>query len=161
MSRSDKNLYALAALRVGLGYIFLWAFFDKLIGLGFATCKGESLACAKSWAEGGSPTAGFLGNAVSGPLTNFYQGLSGQAWVDWMFMLGLLFVGLGLVLGAWIKTAAAAGIAMMLLLWSSLLWPEHTPGVDEHIIYGLVLLYLLTYSGPYKFSFKPSWLKLP
>ena len=34
-----KALYALALARISLGLIFLWAFFDKLWGLGFATCR--------------------------------------------------------------------------------------------------------------------------
>src|SRR3712207_7355187 len=50
--------YVLAGLRLALGWIFLWAFVDKLFGLGFAT-KAEN-----AWIDGGSPTQGFLGNAV-------------------------------------------------------------------------------------------------
>lgn len=160
-AKNDGGLYGLALLRMSLGYIFLWAFIDKLIGLGFATCKGQGTGCAQAWLEGGSPTAGFLGNAVTGPLAGFYNDLAGQAWVDWMFMLGLLFVGVGLLFGAWVKSAAAAGIVMMLLMWSSLLWPKNTPGIDEHIIYSLVLLVFLLGNWPHKWSLKPRWLKLP
>ena len=52
----------LAAIRISLGWIFLWAFVDKLFGLGFATPS------ARSWLNGGSPTKGFLANAATGPL---------------------------------------------------------------------------------------------
>ena len=41
-------------LRMAVGWIFLWAFLDKLVGLGFATEVG------KGWLNGGSPTFGFL-----------------------------------------------------------------------------------------------------
>jgi thiosulfate dehydrogenase (quinone) large subunit len=43
---------AIAALRVSLGFVFLWAFLDKTFGLGYSTPS------AKSWISGGSPTEG-------------------------------------------------------------------------------------------------------
>lgn len=141
---ADGSLYVWALLRIALGYIFLWAFLDKLLGLGFATCRSKAtglvdVGCSSAWINGGSPTKGFLGNAVTGPFADFYHKLAGQAWVDWLFMIGLLAIGLGLLLGTWIRFAAFAGIVMVLLMWSALLWPANTPGIDEHIIYALVL----------------------
>ena len=41
---------ALFLLRLALGVEFLWAFFDKLFGLGYSTPS------ARAWLEGGSPT---------------------------------------------------------------------------------------------------------
>jgi thiosulfate dehydrogenase [quinone] large subunit len=41
--------YLLAGIRLALGWVFLWAFLDKLFGLGHET------APAKSWLSGGSP----------------------------------------------------------------------------------------------------------
>lgn len=158
---NGRGHYAWSLLRIGLGYIFLWAFLDKLFGLGFATCKGLGTGCSASWLEGGSPTAGFLGNATTGPLANFYHDLAGLAWVDWLFMLGLLFVGVGLLLGTWIKSASAIGIIMMLLMWSALLWPKNAPGVDEHIIYALVLLGFLVSDVGRGWSIRLPWLRLP
>ena len=161
VSKQDKGLYAWALLRIGLGYIFLWAFFDKLFGLKFTTCKTAGAGCSQAWIHGGSPTAGFLGHATTGPMANFYSHLAGQAWVDWTFMLGLLFVGVGLFFGAWVKSAAIAGILMLGLMWSSLLWPANAPGVDEHIIYILVLLGFLFSETPPKWAIKLPWVKLP
>lgn len=163
MASSSKNKtdYGWALLRMGLGYIFLWAFVDKLFGLGFATCKGAEIGCSASWLQGGSPTTGFLAHATTGPLANFYHDLAGLAWVDWLFMLGLLFVGVGLLFGAWIKSASAIGIIMMLLMWSALLWPKNAPGVDEHIIYALVLLGFLVSNVGRTWSIRLPWLRLP
>ncbi len=162
MARSTtKGLYAWSLLRIGLGYIFLWAFFDKLFGLKFATCKGLSVGCKQAWIHGGSPTAGFLGHATTGPLANFYHHLAGHALVDWGFMLGLLFIGVGLFFGTWIKSASLAGITLLVLMWSSLLWPADAPGVDEHIIYILVLLGFLFSDAGQKWRIKLPWLKLP
>lgn len=159
--KEDSGLYALAGLRIGLGYIFTWAFFDKLLGLKFATCKGADVSCSQAWIHGGSPTNGFLGHATTGPLASFYHHLAGQAWVDWLFMLGLLFVGVGLLLGSWIRSAAAAGIVLLALMWSSLLWPANSPGVDEHIIYILALLVFLVGNMPARWAVKLPFVKLP
>lgn len=161
--KNDGGPFAWSLLRITMGYVFLWPFLDKLIGLGFSTCKDKvsgvvDIACKQSWLHGGSPTKGFLGHAATGPLANFYHGLAGQAWVDWLFMIGLVFVGLGLLFGTWIKAAAAAGIAMLLLMWSALLWPANTPGVDEHIVY-VVVLVCIYFTVPTKFSLHSWWLK--
>ena len=72
--------YIWGILRIGMGWIFLWAFFDKLFGLGFAT-KAEG-----AWVNGGSPTFGFLNFASKGPLAEIYQSMAGNAVVDWLFM---------------------------------------------------------------------------
>ncbi|MCH8627748.1 DoxX family protein [Arsenicicoccus piscis] len=45
---------ALAGLRLVLGWTFLWAFIDKLFGLGFATPS------ARAWIDGGTPAQGFM-----------------------------------------------------------------------------------------------------
>jgi|SRR3989344_2033937 len=74
----------LGILRIFMGWIFLWPFLDKLIGLGFTTSPKNA------WLNGGSPTTGFLSNATKGPLELFYKTLAGSTVVDWLFMLGLL-----------------------------------------------------------------------
>ncbi|WP_318272177.1 hypothetical protein [Microbispora triticiradicis] len=51
---TDPARYVWAAARVAVGWVFLWAFLDKLFGWGFAT------PAAKAWINGGSPTTGFL-----------------------------------------------------------------------------------------------------
>lgn len=160
-TKHDPNSYGWSILRIGLGYIFLWSFIDKLFGLKVATCSGGSYGCSEAWLNGGSPTEGFLGNAVTGPFANFYHQLAGNVLVDWAFMLGLLFIGLGLFLGLWIKSAAIAGMALMALMWTSLLWPSNTPGVDEHVIYFLALFGILTTSARPLWTLKNRWIKLP
>ncbi len=120
-------------LRLVMSFIFLWAFFDKLFGLGFAT-KSEN-----SWLNGGSPTAGYLGNATHGPLAEFFQGLSGVVFVDWIFMAGLLFVGVTLLINRFVIWGAVAGSVMMALIWISAFPPANNPILDEHIVYALVL----------------------
>ncbi len=131
-----KEQYALGALRLGMGWLFLWAFIDKLFGLGFATLS------ERSWLSGASPTKGFLINAAKGPFQSVFQALAEFAIVDWLFMLGLLGIGLSLMLGAGIRVATTSGIVLMFLMWLALLPPTNNPFLDEHIVYILVFLVL-------------------
>jgi thiosulfate dehydrogenase (quinone) large subunit len=123
-------------LRLVMSLIFLWAFVDKLFGLGFAT-KSEN-----SWLNGGSPTSGYLLNATQGPLGDLFKGLAGVAVVDWLFMMGLLFVGLTLLINRYVMWGAVAGSLMMALIWLSAFPPANNPILDEHIVYMLVLVLL-------------------
>lgn len=125
--------YAWAAVRIALGLIFLWAFFDKLLGLGFATPP------ERSWLNGGSPTRGFLAN-TAGPFASTFQAMAGNVVVDWLFMLGLLGIGLALVLGIGVRVAAVSGAILMLLMWAASLPLENHPFLDDHIVYALVLI---------------------
>ena|SRR3989344_4703351 len=134
-------------LRFVMSFIFLWAFFDKLFGLGFATTS------AKAWLNGGSPTTGFLTGGVKGPLAPIFQSLAGVAVVDWLFMLGLLFIGLTLLFNRYVLGGAVAGIIMMTLMWLSLLFPANNPLIDEHIVYALALSILAIQSKKGELSF--------
>ncbi len=80
-------------------------------------------------------------------------------WVDWAFMLGLLIVGVGLLLGVWVRVAAFLGIIMVLLMWSSLLWPANSPGVDEHIIYAIALFGIALVDENQVWGLRKRWLK--
>ncbi|WP_239147017.1 hypothetical protein [Planobispora rosea] len=134
MAGRTPAAYAWAAARIALGWVFLWAFVDKLFGLGFAT------PAAKAWAGGGSPTTGFLKGSGENALGGFFSSLAGQAWVDWLFMLGLAGVGGALIVGAGMRVAAAAGATMMLLMWAAQLPLETNPFMDDHIVYAIVLV---------------------
>lgn len=129
----NKEKTVLLLLRLTMGFTFLWAFFDKLFGLGFATSADHA------WINGGSPTTGFLTYAVKGPFANIFHPLAGIPIVDWLFMAGLLFVGLTLILNKYVKWGCIAGIIMLALMYLSLINPENNPIIDEHIVYILVL----------------------
>jgi thiosulfate dehydrogenase (quinone) large subunit len=131
--KTNKQKIILAALRLVMGFTFLWAFFDKTFGLGFAT------APSKAWIRGGSPTAGFLSFGVKGPFAELFHSLAGVAAVDWLFMLGLLFVGLTLIFNRYVKWGCIAGSLMFIGMYLALLLPENNPIIDEHIVYILVL----------------------
>ena len=136
MKKKPKVNYIWGLLRIFLGFIFLWAFFDKLFGLGFAT------SAEKSWLAGGSPTLGFLTNASKGPFKIIFQSIAGSAFVDWLFMLGLLLIGLTLILGIAVKIAGISGSIMMFLMWLAVLPPTNNPVIDDHVVYIVVLALL-------------------
>ncbi len=132
-------------LRLGMGWMLFWTFLDKLLGLGFAT------ATEKAWIAGGSPTFGFLKFGTKGPFAEFYQGLAGNPVVDWLYMSGLLLIGLSLLLGVGVRIASYCGVLMVILIYSAgFLPPEHNPFVDYHVIFAILFVgFILTNSGHY------------
>ncbi|WP_127504725.1 DoxX family membrane protein [Actinoplanes solisilvae] len=128
--------YLLAGIRLALGWVFLWAFLDKLFGLGRGT------PAANAWLDGGSPTAGFLGKAATGPFTGLYNAIAGNVVVDVLFMTALLGIGVALILGIGMRIAAAAGALLTILMWTAVLPPETNPFMDDHLIYAAVLILL-------------------
>jgi thiosulfate dehydrogenase [quinone] large subunit len=136
-----KEQYAWVGIRMVLGWTLIWAFFDKLFGLGYATASGSS------WLNGGSPTAGYLKFASSGPLSGFFNSLSGNAGVDVLFMAALLLIGGAVILGIGTKISGYSGALLMVLLWSTNLPPANNPIVDEHIVY-MILFFAMTLVKP-------------
>ncbi|MGZ4704149.1 MAG: hypothetical protein ACXWCM_04700 [Acidimicrobiales bacterium] len=143
---------ALGALRIVFGLSFLWAFFDKLFALGYATGVGTDGTTDRfgpaAWIHGGSPTLGFLKFGAEGPFKGFYNSIAGAGWADWLFMLGLLGIGLALTFGFTIRIAAVAAGLLYLTMWSVVLPPANNPVLDEHIL-GLVsmIVLALTFAG--------------
>ena len=132
----NKQKIVLSVLRYAMSFIFLWAFFDKLLGLGFATKTDMA------WINGGSPTSGFLSFGTKGPFVDIFHSLAGVAIVDWLFMAGLLFVGLTLVFNKYVKWGCIAGSLMLFFMYLALMLPQNNPIIDDHIIYIIVLIYL-------------------
>ena len=156
----------LAVVRVALGFAFLWAFLDKTFGFGYATQS------AKAWINGGSPTKGFLSNVAVGPFEATFHTWAGAVWADWLFMIGLLGIGIALILGIGLRIAAVSGTLMMLGMWAAE-WPldkltsagepsmSTNPIVDYHIIYALALIALaVTYAG-HTWGLGKRWARLP
>jgi thiosulfate dehydrogenase [quinone] large subunit len=138
---------ALAVLRIAFGLTFLWAFFDKLLALGFSTGRAEDGTVDRfgeaAWIHGGSPTKGFLAFGADGPFTDFYHSIAGAAWADWLFMIGLLALGLALTLGVGMRIAGVGGALLYLLMWSVVLPPANNPVIDDHILGAITLVALV------------------
>ena len=132
---STATRYVIGGVRIAFGLTFLWAFVDKLFGLGYATPE------ARSWLNGGHPTQGFL-KGSEGPFADFYHSIAGTAWADWLFMMGLLGIGLALTLGIGMRIAAAAGALLYVMMWSVVLPPPNNPVLDDHLLSAGVLVAL-------------------
>ena len=146
-------------LRLLLGWTFLWAFLDKAFGLGFSTGRDPVTGAitffgeGQAWFNGGSPTEGVFAYALhAGPFQGLYEGLGNvtmtaqgpaaapPAWIDAVYMISMLLIGIGLMTGVMTRIAAVGGIAWMAIFYTATaIWPEHNPFVDEHVIEALVL----------------------
>ncbi len=144
---SGAGQVALAVARLGLGFVFLWAFLDKMFGLGYGTPS------AKSVLNGGSPTMGFLSHVNVGPFQSFFHSIAGVGIVDWLFMISLLGIGVAMMLGAGLRIAAVCAVVLLLGMWAAE-WPmaqlaadgkpsgSQNPFVDYHIVYALLAVVL-------------------
>lgn len=151
---SRSTPVALGVARILLGFVFLWPFLDKALGLGFATPPDDA------WIAGGSPTAGYLGS-LEGTFASVFQPMAGQTWVDWSFMLGMLLVGVALLLGIALWAAAVGAVALMGMLWLTSLPLENNPAVDEHLIYAALAVVLATTRAGDRFGAGRAWSRLP
>ncbi|MFH8754316.1 hypothetical protein [Streptomyces atroolivaceus] len=155
-----------AGLRILTAFTFLWAFFDKAFGWGYATGAG------KGWVDGGSPTMGFLSGVSAGPMESTFHAWAGDAWANWAFMLGLLGIGVALLSGIALRPAALAGTAMMALMWAAE-WPparhlsdgspsmSSNPIIDYHVLYAAVLVLLAVGLAGRAWGLGQAWARLP
>ena len=145
----------LAVLRIGFGLTFLWAFFDKLLALGYHTGVNDQTGAVDrfgdaAWIHGGSPTFGFLsfGVPADNPMHGFFTGMAGDAWADWLFMAGLLGIGLALTSGVGIRLAAISGGILYAMMWLASLPLDNNPVIDDHLIGAVALtVFALTLAG--------------
>ncbi|HEX5987156.1 MAG TPA: hypothetical protein VFY86_11600 [Nocardioides sp.] len=144
----------LAVLRIAYGFTFLWAFFDKLLALGFHTGYDQDGNLDRfgpaAWVNGGSPTEGFLSFGVpeDNPFKSVFTAMAGDTWVDWLFMIGLLGIGFALFTGIGMRIAAATGALLYMLMYAASLPLENNPVVDDHLIGAIALVVLaLTLAG--------------
>lgn len=114
---------SLAALRIGLGWLFLWAGATKIANPAWSAAK--YLGAAKTFPE----FFHWLASPTMLPAVNLLN--------EW----GLALIGVALVLGVGVRIAAVAGSALMVLYYLPILdFPYPSPNaflIDEHIIYVL------------------------
>ncbi len=125
--RRSPIAWATFALRLSMGWIFLWAGAEKVYS---------------EITTGSSATAGYLNFATFGPFTGFFQAMAGNPVIDALLVWGLVLAGIALIFGAATRVAAVSGIIMMMLMYFSAWPPAHNPFMDEHVIYALLLGYL-------------------
>ena len=130
-----KDKYFWGILRLMMGWTFLWSFLTHTFGLGF------DVSSQKSWINGNSPTFGFLKFGTKGYFADFYQSLAGNPVVDWVFMIGMLLIGLALLLGIGVRIAGYFGALFFVLIYTaSFMPPDNNPFLDQHIYYIVLLI---------------------
>lgn len=110
-------------LRLGMGVLFFWAGYTKLID--------------PKWTA-----AGYI--ASSKTFVGFYHWLLQPnilPAINFLNKWGLTLIGTALILGIFVRLASLFGIVMMVLYYIPIYPPAHGL-VDEHIIYSLVFLVL-------------------
>ena len=171
-----KGMWAWTLLRLVLGWGLLWAFLDKMFGLGFATCRAEDsssidFVCQSAMIKGGSPTYGFLTFATEASHTGgLFSWMASSApdaigWADVLFMAALLVGGLALMLGVATRYAAIGGAALMVFMFLAAdVWPPNNPVYSDHTVEFVVFLGIASV-GPGAFSLQKwvdthiSWLR--
>lgn len=139
MNAANMQKYGLLAMRITVGWYFLYAGFSKIIA--------ENWSAAK-YLQGATSLSGFYGwlaGPTMLPIVNFVN--------EW----GLLLIGLSILTGVLVKWSAPLGAAMMILYYFPVLdFPTAGHGfiVDEHLIYAAVLVFL---AGHYHEN--PAWFK--
>jgi thiosulfate dehydrogenase [quinone] large subunit len=100
--------------------------------------------------------------ALKGPFKGLYDGLAGQAWVEWVYMLSMLLIGLGLIFGIGTRLAALGGIVWMTIFYTATaIWPEHNPFIDDHVVYAVVLAGIAYVGAGRYYGLGEFWERLP
>jgi thiosulfate dehydrogenase [quinone] large subunit len=126
---SKNQRISIFVLRIALGWFFLYAGWQHLTDPHFSAL-------------------GYLENAKI--LTGFYTWLASShilPFVNFINAWGLTLLGLSLILGFLVRVSASLGVLLMILYWLPLgiIYPDtHTLFVDDHIIYSIVLILLIT-----------------
>ncbi len=155
-------MWAWTLLRLLLGWSFLWAFLDKMFGLGFATCRleggGINFGCDAAMMSGGSPTYGVLNFATQGSRTgDLFDWMAPSApdainLADVGFMAALLLGGAALMLGIGVRVAAVGGAILMAFMFLAIdVFPENNPINSSHVIEMAAFLGI-AYVGAGRFS---------
>ena len=142
--------HLLAILRIAIGLLFLWPFFDKMFGLGFATPHGSGVI------DGESPSS-FVVYVTDGLLKDFYNSLAGNSFVDFMMMAALLLIGISLVFGIASKLGTIGAVMFFAVMYTLVLPPTDNPMIDDHIIMILAMLVVYFFGGFEKISFFQKW----
>ncbi len=108
--------WTIFALRVVLGFMFLWGGIQKI---------GKEMV-------GTMATKGFLAHAVSGPFVTLFNGMAGNPAVEYLLVYGELLIGISIVFGIVTRIGSIAGIPMVILFYMSQL-PAAAGGYGNYL----------------------------
>jgi len=147
----------LSITRISIGFVFLWAFLDKMFALGFATGRDPETGAVdyfgdSAWFNGNNVTEGYLKSAAGefggepvGAYGELFTGWGDFAIgsfrpLDWIFMIALLGVGLALMLGIGTRVGAVSATGLLLFMYIAHFDNTNNPILDDHIVYSLAAI---------------------
>jgi thiosulfate dehydrogenase (quinone) large subunit len=129
-------------LRLTMGWIFVWAGFDKLI-------RGFS-------------ASGFLLHSTQGPLTFWFHSLGSSQTalniVNPLVVWGEILIGLTLVFGIFTRAGLFWGAVMMMLYYLAQFPPAQNPFMDYYLVY-IVVFALLGALGAGRIAGLDAWVE--
>ena len=154
MENVEKGQYALSIFRLLIGWLFIWGFLDKMFGLGFETPPEGA------WINGGSPSS-YVVWVTKGVFADLFNSMAGNAFIDVLFMAGLLIIGITLILGIATKLTTIFSIVFFIVMYCLCVPPTDNPLIDYHILLavGMVVVYYL--GGYEKLSLYDKWKEFP
>ncbi|MBV9923329.1 MAG: hypothetical protein JOY78_21130, partial [Pseudonocardia sp.] len=122
--------------------------------------------------HGGSPTKGFLTAVDVGPFQGLAHAIAGAWWADWLFMLGLLGIGVAVTAGVALRVSAAAGVLLLTMMWLAEFPPalltaagepsgSTNPVVDYHVIYAIALVVVAATNAGRTWGAGRPWSRIP
>ena len=136
---------AIAALRIVVGVIFLWAGLEKVV-----SPEPFDAAGFLQFATGGTlgwpfVTGGVAEGTVFNPTQGFWAGVAtnegAMGVINVLVPWGQIGIGVGLILGLLTRFSAAMGTLMMLLFFVAA-WEFEHGIVNQHLTYGLVTAFI-------------------
>ncbi len=150
MEKHELGTTMLVVFRILTGWLLLWGFLDKMFGLGFETPAGSGMI------DGVSPSS-FVVYVTNGIFKDLFLSMAGNWFVDILFMLGLLVLGITMIIGIASKLTTIAVCAFLLVMWMLVVPPVDNPVVDYHLILiaGMIATYCL--GGFERYSLYERW----
>jgi len=147
----DNGASFLAVVRILFGIMFLWAFLDKMFGLGMETPLNQGLI------QGYSPSAYlmYMSDNTFYPLFSIF---AGNIVTDAVLMVGLLLMGTALILGIASKITTVATISFLFLMML-VVFPPTDNIVDYHLIYIVMMFAVYLGHGFSRIGFEGRWLE--
>jgi thiosulfate dehydrogenase (quinone) large subunit len=150
-----------AILRLGIGFVYLWAFLVQGLGVTYSNQVVNQSAPSPTevqydwhigydadsgWISSGfshSPTAGYIDNNTHGPLAPIEQNLP-DGLVDFMWIFAIGGLGIALMLGICSRIAGWGGLLLNVMIWFSVFPPSTNPVIDaEHFMFAFVIFLLM------------------
>ena len=147
----DRTGFFLAVVRVIIALMFLWAFADKLFGLGFPTPSDMG------YIDGGSPTKDFLA-ANDGWFAPLFNAMANIYQItDVLIIVGLLLIGGSLLIGTASKITTVASLVLLTMFYMSELPLADNPILDFRLVYMAALAAAYFGNGFGRISLKGRW----